>query len=274
VAGLTAFRLVDRPGPGAAALLGAAIALAALARGEAIALLVFLAAPLLWRAGAGELRRRAVLGVACLAAAVAVLAPWTIRNATRFERPVLLSTNGDSVFAGANCRSTYYGELVGAWDFACFGGPVTGDEAQAALQYRHRGFVYASEHASHIPVVVAARLGRLLDVYRPWGQGAFFASQEGRQTRFHRAGLVMYWLLLPFGALGVVLLRRRRAGAELLVLLAPVALVLLVGAAVYGNTRFRTSVEPSLVILAAVALDAILLRGMERRRTTTTPVAS
>ncbi len=271
--GLAAFRLADRPGVGSAALLGALIALGALARGEAIALGILLAAPLLWRGGEGRMGRRAVLGSACLVAAVLVLAPWAIRNATTFERPVLLSTNGDSVFAGANCESTYFGELVGSWDFRCFGGPVTGDEAQAALQYRDRGFTYASEHRGQIPVVVAARLGRMLDVYRPWGQGGFFASQEGRQVRFHRAGLVMYWLLIPFGVAGVVLLRRRRRGVELLVLLAPFVLVVLVGAAVYGNTRFRTSAEPSLVILAAVGLEAALAALLARRSSSRTVAA-
>lgn len=263
--GLVAFRLADHPGPGAAALLGGVIALAALARGEAIVLGVLLAAPLLWRGGQGSMRRRVTLGAACLAAAALVLAPWAIRNVTTFERPVLLSTNGDSVFAGANCESTYFGEIVGSWDFRCFGGPVTGDEAQAALQYRERGFDYASEHKGRIPAVVAARLGRMLDLYRPWGQGAFFASQEGRQVRFHRLGLVMYWLLIPAAVLGVVLLRRRDRWVELLVLLAPFVLVVLVGAAVYGNTRFRTSAEPSLVILAAVALELGLARVLARR---------
>nr|MBA2350158.1 glycosyl transferase [Solirubrobacterales bacterium] len=261
-------RLADGPSLGAAALLGAAIALAALTRGEAIALGVLLAAPLLWRGGEGSMGRRAALGVACLASAALVLAPWAIRNATTFERPVLLSTNGDSVFAGANCESTYFGELIGAWDFECFGGPVTGDEAQAALQYRERGFTYASEHTGRIPVVVAARLGRMLDVYRPWGQGGFFASQEGRQVRFHRAGLVMYWALIPLAVGGVVLLRRRRRRVELLVLLAPFVLIVLVGAAVYGNTRFRTSAEPFLVILAAIAIEAAAVALAARRSRT------
>lgn len=268
---LAALRLLDRRTLGAAAALGALIALTALARGEAIGLLVLLAAPAAWIAGAGDARRRVALGVVGAAAFVAVLAPWTIRNATTFARPVLLSTNGDAVWVGANCRRTYFGELTGAWVFSCYGAEPPGDEAEQAVAYRERGLRYAADHAARLPVVVAARVGRLLDVYRPWSQGVFFAATEGRKPRAQRLGLLAYWALLPLGVAGAVLLRRRRARDALLVVLAPVALVLLVGAAVYGSTRFRTAAEPSLIVLAAVALDAALTRA---RRTRHAPTAA
>jgi 4-amino-4-deoxy-L-arabinose transferase-like glycosyltransferase len=218
------------------ALLGALIGLAALARGEAVGLLGLLLVD----------RRRALAG---LAAFVLVLAPWTIRNALTFDAPVLISTNANGVFVGANCDRTYDGDLIGSWAFSCYGHAPPGDEAQRMVAYRARGQAYAREHAGRVPVVVAARVGRLLDVYRPWDQGVFFNGTEGRDPRASRAGLVMYWALLPFGIAGAVLLRRRG-----LILLVPVALVLVVGALVYGTTRFRSSAEPSLVVCAAVTL--------------------
>lgn len=257
---LAGLGLADRRTAVAAAGLGASIALAALARGEVLGLLVLLAAPLAWRAGAGDARRAAVLGATCLAAFALVLAPWTIRNARTFARPVLLSTNGDAVWVGANCPRTYDGDLTGAWVFSCFGTRPPGDEAQQAVAYRARGLAYARAHAARIPAVVVARLGRLLDVFRPWQQGVFFAATEGRKPTLQRLGLIGYWLLLPFGAAGIVVLRGRRDGTALLVLLAPVALVILVGAVVYGSTRFRATAEPALVVAAAVALDAALRR--------------
>jgi hypothetical protein len=191
--------------------------------------------------------------LAGLAACALVLAPWTIRNALTFDAPVAISTNASGVFVGANCARTYYGGGIGAWDFRCYGDPPPGDEAQQMTAYRARGLRYARDHAGRVPLVVAARLGRLADVYRPWTQGVFYNGSEGRNPRATKAGLVFYWLLLPFGIAGALRLRRRGA-----VLLVPVALVVLVGAAVYGSTRFRTAAEPSLVVLAAVALSALL----------------
>ena len=43
----------------------------------------------------------------------------------------------------------------------------------------------------------------------------------------------------------------------LLILLAPVVMVVAVAMAVYGSTRFRFGAEPSVVVLAAVALVAL-----------------
>jgi hypothetical protein len=227
--------------------LGAVIGLAALARGELLGLLLLLLTD----------RRRALAGVA---ACVLVLAPWTVRNLLTFDAPVLISTNSNGVFVGANCPRTYYGDAIGGWLFACYGTAPPGDEAQQMVAYRKRGLTYAREHAGRIPLVMAARVGRVLDVYRPWDQGVFLNSTEGRAPRASRAGLLMYWLLLPFGIAGALVLRRRA-----LPLLLPVALVVVVAALVYGNTRFRSSAEPSLVVCAAVAVSALVERRAGRR---------
>jgi hypothetical protein len=113
------------------------------------------------------------------------------------------------------------------------------------------------DHAGRLPVVVLARLGRLLDVYRPWDQGAFISAGEGRHPRATHLGLVAYWLLVPFAICGALLLRRRREPA-LAILLTPVVLVLAVGVVTYGSTRFRFAAEPALVVLGAVAVEALL----------------
>lgn len=239
-----------RPSPWLAAALGALIALAALTRGEGLALLVLLAAPLAWR------RPRHLAAVAV--AAVVVLAPWTIRNLATFDKPFLISTNGEAIWAGANCHQTYYTDQIGAWIFNCYGPRPAGDESVQALAYRDRGLRYMRHHTGRLPAVVAARLGRLWDVYRPWTQGTFFSATEGRRPRATHVALIVYWALLPLAVAGAVLLRRRRR--ELWILLAPVVMVTLVAATTYGTTRFRTAAEPSIVLLAAVSLQALVGR--------------
>jgi 4-amino-4-deoxy-L-arabinose transferase-like glycosyltransferase len=258
---LAAYAYLRAPTVGRGALLGALIALAALTRGEALGFMVVLVVPLVlraWRGWGARLRAAAVVGLAFCA----VLAPWTIRNALTFEHVVLISTNGDNVFVGANCERSYYGDLVGSWAFSCFGRRAPGDESEYSRVWRRRGLDYARDHAGRIPVVVAARLGRQFDVYRP-RQGVYLASGEGRDHRVQWLGVYMFWAMLPLGAAGALVLRRR--GQPLLILGAPFFLIVIMGALVYGSTRFRVAFEPALVVLAAVALDALWARVAAQR---------
>lgn len=239
-----------------AALLGALISLAALTRGEGLSLIVLLAIPvaILSRPTWGG---RLKLWGAALAACLVVLAPWTIFNLTRFEDPVLISTNSNGVFVGANCQETYHGALIGAWRFQCYTPRRPGeDEAQYFQRQRHIGIEYALDHTSRWPAVVAARLGRLLDVYR-FDQSVFFNSAEGRPAQWASRAIRAYWVVGVLALIGLVLLWRRRDRFALVVLGAPIMMVLLVGIAIYGGTRFRYGAEPSLVVLAAVTLLAV-----------------
>lgn len=252
---LAAMRLRERPTWQRAAGLGALIAIAALTRGEGLSLIVLLAIPVAILSRPTWAERARLWGAALLACLV-VLAPWTIYNLTRFEDPVLISTNSNGVFVGANCRETYHGELIGAWRFQCYTPRRPGeDEAQYFLRQRHIGIEYALDHTSRWPAVVAARLGRLLDVYR-FDQSVFFNSAEGRPSQWAARAIRAYWVVGVLALIGIALLWRRRERFALVVLGAPMVMVLLVGIFTYGGTRFRYGAEPSLVVLAAVTLLA------------------
>jgi hypothetical protein len=245
---LAALRYRDAPSARAAALLGVAVAAAALTRGEALALLVLLALPLCgWR-------RAGVAALAC----VVVLAPWLARCWIVFDRPVLISTNVGGLLAGANCDTTYHGALIGQWDFGCIPPPVHANEALEAERLRDRGLSYARDHAGRVPVVEAARLGRSFELYRPREQARQEAFFEGRNLRVEQAGVACYYVLALLAVYGVVVLRRR--DGPWAVLLAPVALVILVTLISYGFTRLRVAAEPAIVVLAAVAVDALAAR--------------
>jgi hypothetical protein len=205
-----------------------------------------------------------------LAAFCVVMAPWTVRNLTTFAKPILISTNGYGVWIGANCRESYYGAHIGSWAYTCFTNRIRGDESEYSVDYRDRGIRYVRDHAGRLPLVVAARGARTWDVFRPQ-QAVFFMATEGRHSSGARAGIAAYWLVLPLAVAGAILLRRRRV--RFWPLLAPVALVTLMGAAVYGSTRFRVAAEPMLVILAAVSID-VVWRSMRRRRGAPVAVAS
>ncbi len=272
---LAAMWVHERPSWRRAAALGALISLAALTRGEGLSLIVLLAIPVAI-ASRPTWAGRAWLWGAALAACIVVLAPWTIFNATRFDTPVLISTNSNGLFVGANCRETYYGDLIGAWRFQCYTPRrPREDEAEYFARQRHIGIEYALHHTGRWPAVVAARLGRLLDVYR-FDQSVFFNSAEGRPAQWASRAIRAYWVVGVLALIGIVLLWRRRQRFALLVLGAPIVMVVLVAVVTYGGTRFRYGAEPSLVVLAAVTLLAAgewIARRVAARRARTAPAA-
>jgi asparagine N-glycosylation enzyme membrane subunit Stt3 len=76
------------------------------------------------------------------------------------------------------------------------------------------------------------------------------------------AGLWSFYGLALLSIAGTfVLLRRRDPGLPVLPLLAPIVVVVVTVLATYASTRFRSIAEPSLAILAAVALEW-LVRGI------------
>jgi 4-amino-4-deoxy-L-arabinose transferase-like glycosyltransferase len=258
---ILAYRWRDRPRFATAALFGAVIALAALARGEGILLLPLLAFPwiMLTRTLPRSVRWRhlAVTFVAC----VAVLAPWMIRNATSFEKFVPLSTNGNEVMVYANCASVYNGPFVGYWDFQCqqrvrdAQGEPPGDESQVALYWRSLGFNYARDHAGELPRVVTLRVLRQWELFRPL-QNVNLGGIEGRNRDASTMGLMMFYGLAGLSMVGAVSMRRRRV--PLLPLGVQFLSVTITSAYTYGSVRFRAPAEPALCVLGAVGLVPVV----------------
>jgi hypothetical protein len=205
-------------------------------------------APPIW--GERWLRVGAVVGVLVL-----TMAPWTIYNATRFDRPVLISTNDGLALLGANCPNTYYGPGLGFWSLQCgeaFPVPATEDQSQHSARYRAEGLHYARTHVSRLPIVALAREARVWSAWRV-DQMVWLNVGEGREQWASRIGVVQWWLLAPLAVVGAIVLGRRRV--PLLPLLAMFALVTIVALAFYGIPRFRLPADVAAVVLAAAAID-------------------
>lgn len=256
---IAAYRLLDRPTAGRAALLGAVIGLAALTRSEGLLLVPLLALPVAWRAGEAVRRNAAV----AVAAFVLVVSPWVVRSWIAFDRPVGLSTNLGTMLGGANCPETYGGVHAALWRHSCLR-RASGDEAARAAAWRAQGIEYAAEHPDRLAVIAPLRVMRAWDLWRPL-QGVDYVSYlEGRDLEWQRAGLYAYYALLAAAVGGAAVLWRRRQ--PLLILLAPVVLVTVTTAVAYGISRLRMAAEISLVVLASVALVALVELGVRRRR--------
>lgn len=249
---LTAYKLMDDPSWRWAALLGVLGGLAALTRGEALGLLGLLLIPFLRRPGG--LRAIAV----ALIALVVVLAPWTIRNYSTFDRLVLVSTNAGAVVGGANCQATYYGPNIGGWNILCDRPWPGHNEAEETSRQFTDGTRYARDHVERWPVVAAARLGRAWSFFQP------FQTNAGRSPGWQDAGVIMYWLMLPLAAFGLLTLYRRNR-AQLWPIVVPIVMVAITTAVFYGFLRFRQPAEISIVVLTGVAIDALWSRRQGRR---------
>jgi 4-amino-4-deoxy-L-arabinose transferase-like glycosyltransferase len=269
---LAAYQYWHRPGWRRLAFVGVACGLGALARSELILLVPLLVVPLAcstrdrpWRV------RLRWLGASVLAAMV-VLAPWTIYNATRFVHPVLLSAQFAPLLASANCQSTYYGALQGYFDIRCAaaidkkdGLTLKDDESQEDVVYQREALAYVRAHLSRLPVVESVRLRRIVGLYRTSLYVRADAFIEGRSPVWISwAALYSFWAMALAAIPGAFALRRRKIVVYPLV--APVLVVIVTVVVTYASTRFRTTAEPALVVLAAVAVDAAISTIVARRR--------
>lgn len=272
---LVAYLVLDCPSLGRFAGLGAVLGLAALARSDALVLAPVLIVVVAWRAAGPSTRQRVVGAAVAGSVVIGVLAPWALRNTARLDSPVLVSSNSGSLLEGANCESTYEGDLLGAWDFDCLHETRRPgvSETEWASAAREAGTSYATGHAARWPVVGAARVLRVWGLWEPTGP-AELEAVESRRYGWQLGGWAYGLVTLAAAVPGVVLLVRRRA--EVAPLLAIVGGVTLVALASWGNQRFRLAAEPATAIFAAAAVVALVSRlGSRRsRRTTPSPLGS
>jgi len=261
---LVGVRFWKDPSRGAAVVLGVVGGLAALTRAELVLFLPVVAAVVLVRSPL-PWRERVVRYTCCGVAALAICMPWFARNIATYDAPVFLSNGIGTVLIQANCDPTYYGPDLGYWQISCGNPPPYGPEGQILDEYerdmvvRQRAVDYIAANRSRLlTVVVPARVGRMWGVYEPIGQLRRDVHVDRRSMSVSLLGLSQFALLVPLAVAGMEIVRRRRG--PLLVLAAWIPIATFTAATTFGNTRYRTAAETSLVILAAVAVDALLDR--------------
>jgi 4-amino-4-deoxy-L-arabinose transferase-like glycosyltransferase len=270
---LVAYRYAATPSRRLIVLLGALIALTGLTRAETLLLYALVALPIVLRAIPDWRERLFQLAMAG-AAGLVIVGPWMAWNLARFEEPTTLSTAPGPVLDTASCDATYYGDQLGYYascfaieDYAEDEG-LTVDEAQAQLKAFDeseraavagaRAQTYIRDHLGRLPVVMAARVARLWELYRPAQNVRFNWQLEARGERTSQAALLSYYALIPAAVGGLVVLRRR--GLPLSPLLGPAIMITVTAAWTFGTTRYRIPADVALVVAAAVGVDALLRR--------------
>ena len=239
-------------------LLGVVAALGALTRSELVLLIPGFAAlsAILSR------RRRLPLwpALAIVIAGVATLMPWSLYNASRFNEPVFLSTNDGTTLLGANCDSTYYDD-IGGWDLFCLAplpslgvghNPGDPDASDRSADRRERAMEYVEDHLDRLPLVMVARVYRLLDLYGLPSMIDLDVGEEKTEWAVW-AGIVCWWLLAVLAVIGWRVLSHRRVSRRWW-LAVPWCVVLATAILIYGAHRIRAPGEPTVVLLAAVAI--------------------
>lgn len=202
-------------------------------------------------------RQRVKLFGVVAAVALVIVGPWAVRNLTTFEKPSLLGNGFGWVLLYGSCDAAFSGPHLGYWDDSCALKNYPPDTEESVLDQmaRTKALNYLGDHKSRLPVVVAARIGRIWDVYRPFQNVDLNDVSERRGHVASWAVLIGYWMVMPFAIFGLVVLRRRRI--PIFPYLAIAASVTITVALSFGITRYRAPVDTVLPVLAAVALDAI-----------------
>ncbi len=271
---LTAFRCLDRPSGWRFLVVGLAIGVAALTRSEAVYFIVFLGIPLVLLVPQSW-RQRGIFGLILLSGFGLVVGPWLLRNEIQMGGFVL-STDSGTTLVGANTADTFNpnSPLYGSFDGNAQLDATVGllewgrppdharrwTERTLSNSLAHIGISYARDHLSDLPGVILAREGRLWGVYASGSQLQFDLASDGDGARsMQLAGQYLNWVLLPLAVCGAVVLYRR-SRRDLVIVAAPIVAAALNAAVAFGSTRYRAVAEPSLALLAAIAIAVLLQR--------------
>ena len=258
------FWLVERAAqsgrPRDALLAGLASGAAALARSTS---LFFTLAVAVWFAAkktpAGRFSRRAlVAGAVLVAAMLAVIAPWTVRNAV-VHRAFILIDNSTAYNLWLITSGKQIKEATQEWE-------TWGGQAERQRQAYARWF----DHLRADPAFHLKRMGTVIPkLFRPGGQpdvyGLAMIKQDGRQVenRALRRSLqiavpALFWLITVGGVAGLALLERNATRRNLFII--TLAYFLLVHAMTLARPRFLLPVN----VLLAIYAGGLIAAGLSR----------
>jgi 4-amino-4-deoxy-L-arabinose transferase-like glycosyltransferase len=255
---LLVYRFRNHPSLWRAVVLGGMCGVMAMTRSEQILNFPLVVLPVVLAVNWGHWRRAVTWLALALVVLLVVIAPWTIFNLGRFQRPVLLSNGFGPAVATANCGPAYYGPDIGYGELSCLYPYYTGDQSVDDGKYLHNGVTYAEHHLSRLPLVFFAREGRTFGFWNPFQQTTIDAQWMGSWVGVTRIAMISYWLLLLPALAGLVALRRRRV--PVYPLLAFVLTAAIAVAPSIGDPRYRAAAEVPLVLLAATGIDSFLFR--------------
>jgi 4-amino-4-deoxy-L-arabinose transferase-like glycosyltransferase len=260
-----------------ALLAGVLGGLATLTRAQALILLVPLAIAVWdgrpWRA-------RAALGppLVLVLAALLTIAPWTVRNAVELHAFVPVSTQFGSALAGTyNDAARADTQNPAAWqglrhvpDYAyLFNRVRETPEATLEKELRSASLHYIGEHPTYVAKVGWWNTRRMLDLASLRRSRATAATITINHFWADR-GILCFWIFAALALAGAFTAMARRA--PLWVWAMPVLMFLSVVFLVVETPRYRTPIDPFLVLLATAALVTAARRMLAQRSIDRSPL--
>jgi 4-amino-4-deoxy-L-arabinose transferase-like glycosyltransferase len=252
--------LVERePTPKRALILGLVLGLLILTR-PALGYLI-VGAAVAWTVTAGW-RRGLTATTGALVVAVLVVMPWMVRNDIEYHEFPLVSLSDASVAAGTfNDDSANYPRAPYAWravprrDAPLYDRDNRMPENRLRSKLFHNAAEFIRRHPDSVPKAFFWNgLSRFWDVRSPhWMVDD--VRYEGRTRLVAGIGVPLYWLMLSMAVVALFALRHRRA------VVLPVLAIALAASVVHttaGLTRYRSVLEPLIVILACAGAAALL----------------
>ena len=197
---------------------------------------------------------------ALLVVAALAVTPWTIRNAVKLHAFVPVSTQLGSALAGTyNDAARTDPEHPGSWrhlrnvpDYADLYRTVARtNEAVLERKLRHRAIRYAVAHPLYVAQVAFWTTVRGLDLDGlDWSRHT--ASTVGVDASWADAGVYCFWAFALLALAGALTPLARRVPG--LVWAFPALMYLSVVFLVIETPRYRTPLDPFIVLLAALAL--------------------
>jgi 4-amino-4-deoxy-L-arabinose transferase-like glycosyltransferase len=233
--------------------------LAALTRANGLVLLL----PLAWAAWDGRPRwSRSALTPPLVLVAVALLtvAPWTIRNAVELHAFVPVSTQLGSALGGTyNDQARNDRENPASWrslkrvpEYApLYDRAASIPEAELERRIRASALQYVREHPLYVGEVAFWTTRRMLDLGGlDWARHT--ASTVSVDRGWATAGVVCFWVFGLLALAGAFTRRARRAPGWVWAF--PLLMYLSVVFLVVETPRYRSPIDPFVILLAALAL--------------------
>jgi 4-amino-4-deoxy-L-arabinose transferase-like glycosyltransferase len=249
---------------------GVLMGLAILGRANAIILLVPLAFAV-WRGPKPAL-------VLVVAAALTV-APWTIRNAVVLDHFVPVSTQLGSALAGTyNSDARADEENPASWrslkrveDYQpIFSRVRQTNEAVLEQELREAALEFIREHPAYVGTVAFWTTRRMLDLAGvDWSIHTASTISAGRTAAI--AGVICFWIFAILAVIGAFTARAR--AAPLWFWSVPLLMYLSVVFLVVETPRYRTAIDPFIVLLAALALTRLRPGSRTRAQRSDAPAA-
>jgi hypothetical protein len=252
---------------------GALLGALALVRPEYLTVTILIALAVVGAGGPG--RRRIACAAVLLAGAIAIVAPWTVRNAVALDRLVPISTGGGQVlFAGTYLPSDGDPEKVGAEVVSRHPELFAPDAAQSLRLEQILARLAAHRYPGMETDKALSRMGKeqLWDDIseEPLEYAGFVATKVARiwshgprEVMRAPAWELLHWALLGFGLLGLIVLALQRRWEALLLATIFIAITA-ISALLVASPRRVLVMMPLVAALAGVG--AVACRDSLARR--------